>query len=427
VEKKIALDQIGKLRRYNLWVILIIGLSEGTWIWANQRTWFFGDDFAFLTYRYFSALNGDWSKALMYPHNEHWVAVPSLLFITIERVVGLKNHLVFMAPVLIAHFVIVLSVGQILRRRCKSELTALCGIATIGFISPGAENLLWAFQIGFVGAIALGFIQLKLLDRGGQISFRDYAASLIGVVAVATQGTGLTAIAFVTLFMLVRKQFLRALLVSGVPVIAFLLWYTSYGDLIQSKRATFELMLDIPIYVLNGLSTSLDALIHIPGSTTIILGFCIFGLEKLKRFSEEYYLPLSLAVGAVVFYVLNGLSRIQFGVEQATASRYTYVGVVLITPIVFMLIESATINFAIHRLIMSITLFWIVLSGITGILKASYTFPQADQTRIQTILEFRDAVESGVVLNGGVPSPIFDPDLTFESITKLIQTDKFDR
>ena len=416
-----------KRDRYFVFVFLIIICSQSVLIWINRRTWFFGDDFAFLTYRYFSAANGEWIKAFLNPHNEHFVLFPAILFSAMQKVFGLKNHLAFMFPVLFLHGLIQFLVAVVMKSRCKSNITAFCAIATIGFLSPGAENLLWAFQAGFIGSIAIGLLQLILLDNRESIGGKECLASFLGVVSIATQGTGITSTFIVFIFLLVQKQYIRSLVVTVPPALVFSIWFVMIGKSGQSDQLSYETSLDIPAYVLKGLTTSLDAILHVQGSTTFVLVLCIFGLSRVDSIGRKIVLPLCFSIGAVFFYTLNGISRIQFGVDQSTSSRYTYVGVVLLAPIVFILIENSLHSQVFYRSLMCVVFCWVVFSGIVGFFKAQYIYASADQTRIQAIFRVRDQIEAGLTPSENLPSPVFDPDLTNERIKLLIEKGLFNR
>ena len=416
-----------KRDRYFVITFLIIACSQGVLLWINRRTWFFGDDFAFLAYRYFQATDGEWIKAFFYPHNEHFVLFPAMLFSAMQYVFGLNNHLAFMLPVLFLHGLIQFLIALILKSRCKSSTTAFAAIAAVGFLSPGAENLFWAFQAGFIGSIAIGLLQLVLLDKRQSIGAREYLASFLGVVSIATQGTGLTSTFFVLLFLLSQKQYLRTLIVTAPPIGVFFTWFVMVGNRGQSDRPSMGTNLDIPVYVFKGLTTSIDAILHVQGSTTFVLVLCVLGLSRVETIESKLVLPLCLAVGTIFFYTLNGVSRIQFGVDQSTAGRYTYVGVVLLTPVVFILIENVLEIYICFQNLMRIVICWIIFSGTVGFFKAQYTLPQADQLRIQAIFSFRDQIEAGLVPSENLPSPVWDPNLTNESIKLLIERGLFNR
>ena len=179
-------------------------------LWINRTTWFLGDDFAILTNRYFAAADGNWSQALLPPHNDHLVALPVLVFIGLGNLVGLDNHLAYMFPAIFMHIAILFAVAIILKKRCTSTLTALSAVCCVAFMSAGYEVLMMATNMAHVAPIFLGLYQLILIDHDGDISKRDIVASALGVIAVLCAGTSIPLIAMIALFLVLQRQFKRA-------------------------------------------------------------------------------------------------------------------------------------------------------------------------------------------------------------------------
>ena len=44
-------------------------------VWLNRGIWFYGDDWAYFTIRYFQFTGGEKLEALFSPHNEHWATI----------------------------------------------------------------------------------------------------------------------------------------------------------------------------------------------------------------------------------------------------------------------------------------------------------------------------------------------------------------
>ena len=88
-------------RQFYLAVSGIVVVSFVLSLWINRHTWFLGDDFAILTDRYFAAVDENWSRALLLPHND---------------------HLVYMLPAIFMYVAILFAIAIILRfRTMRSE------------------------------------------------------------------------------------------------------------------------------------------------------------------------------------------------------------------------------------------------------------------------------------------------------------------
>ena len=395
-------------------------------LWINRNTWFLGDDFAMLTNRYFAAADGDWSLALLSPHNDHLLVLPVLVFIGLGKMFGLDNHLVYMLPAIFMHIAILFAVAIILKKRCASTLTALSAVCCVAFMSAGYEVLMMATNMAHVAPIFLGLYQLILVDHEGSISRRDIAATMLGVIAVLCAGTSIPLIVMIALYLTLQRQFKRAILIAAPPATLWLLWFAKYGSLNHGVKGdtqyeTFSKMGQIAQYVINGIHGSLEAITHISGSSTFIVILCFLGLYKKSIKSPPILMPFCMAVGAVLFYFITGFSRVTFG--EPTSSRYVYLGAIFIIPLVFIGVESLFEQVAARNIFTVVATIWISAMGVIGFLAATETSPYSNMGRINTILAARDLVASGSQEISGTPSPTFDPNLTVDWIKRLVDND----
>ena len=402
-------------------VVAIISFALSLWI--NRHTWFIGDDFAILTDRYFAASDGNWSQALLLPHNDHLVALPILVFIGLGNVFGLDNHLVYMLPAIFMHIAILLAVAIILKKRCASTLTALSAVCCVAFMSAGYEVLMMATNMAHVAPIFLGLYQLILVDHDGDISKRDIVATLLGVIAVICAGTSIPLIVMIALFLVLQRQYKRAVLIAVPPAALWLMWFVEYGTLNHGVKGdtqytTFNKTEQIAQYVIKGLQGSLEAISHIGGSSTFLIVLCFLGLYKKSIMSKAILMPFCMAVGSVLFYSITGFSRVTF--DEPTSGRYVYLGAIFIIPLVFIGIESLLEQVPSRHIFTIAATVWISAMGIIGFLAAIETSPYTYQGRREAIESVRDFVASGGTGFTGAPSPIFDPNFTVDWIKRLV-------
>ncbi|MCU1580896.1 MAG: hypothetical protein JWO01_284, partial [Microbacteriaceae bacterium] len=134
-----------------------LAVSFGLILWLGRDQWFFGDDWAILVPR----LDG----AVMLPHVGHWNLVPALLFQWMRDLVGLGSYLPFLALAVVAHLVLCHLLWRILRRVGVEPWIATMLSILMMLFGGGAENIFWAFQVGFMGAVAIGLAVVLLFDR----------------------------------------------------------------------------------------------------------------------------------------------------------------------------------------------------------------------------------------------------------------------
>ncbi|MGH6654940.1 MAG: hypothetical protein ACRDVE_07010, partial [Actinocrinis sp.] len=99
------------------------------------------------------------------PHNEHWSTVPMLIYKVLLEVGGTRSYLPYLAVLLLMHVCTAFVLFLIIRRRC-GDLLALSAAAILLFLGRGYEDLLWAFQIGFLGSVLFGLLAIWLLGGG---------------------------------------------------------------------------------------------------------------------------------------------------------------------------------------------------------------------------------------------------------------------
>ena len=92
----------------------------------------------------------------------------------------------------------------VMRRAGVASLTATIVAAAFVLFGPGEENIVWAFQFTFVGALMFGLVHLILSDHDGPIDRRDQLGLLAGVASLMCSGVSLVLVGVVGLAVVVR-------------------------------------------------------------------------------------------------------------------------------------------------------------------------------------------------------------------------------
>ena len=164
------------------------------------------------------------ASAYFRPFNGHLIAVPVLVYQIMLRVFGLGSYAPWLALAAVAHVTCVVLIFEFARRRA-GPLVALGAAAVLLFFSQGAEDLFWAFQIGFLGSLALGLLAILLAERRPWSRTRAIGISACLVVSIAMSGVGL--VMMVVVLALVRRP--RDVLVFVPPVAIWAIWWTSWS------------------------------------------------------------------------------------------------------------------------------------------------------------------------------------------------------
>lgn len=287
------------------------------------------------------------------PHNEHWSTIPILIWKLLFIIVGIRSHIPFEAALLFAHTAAVLLLFAFIRRH-SGDLPAFGGATTLLVLGGGGVNMVWAFQIGFVGAVAFGLLALLLIS-GAHLSWARMAlGSVFLLCSLMSSGVGLAFLAAAVVWFAFdsqRRPFWPVLL---LPVTAFGAWFLIYGaglagtpgapcstcaptgfraDIHKGGIGTAYLY-NLGLFVWTGLQASVGAIFAAPGAATLLLplvGFVIALHLFLQRRIKAW--QIAMLVGAVAWFTLVGLGRSQRGPSGATDSHYLYIGAAFLLPL----------------------------------------------------------------------------------------------
>lgn len=322
--------------------LVCIAVAGVLLVYVARSQWFFGDEWDFILHR--SA--GSFSD-LMRPHNEHWSAIPILAYRGVFSVFSLTSYVPYLVLLGALHVTIALLVYVLLvREGAPWPFAVVVGIGLVLFGS-GAENLVWAFQIGFVGSLAAFLGAVVLLQRGPD-RWRDIAAAALLVVSAMSSALGFAAVAAVLAALLARREWSRALRVTGVPILLCVTWAVAYRDSILGAHegSRVDAILLLPRYVVTGLTAALEGALggRSFGPLLLLTAAVCLVLWAIPRVSVASIAVLAPLAMAVFVFVLAGLGRAAvFGVEQATAPRYVHVvGVLLVVGLGSAFFSSAT-------------------------------------------------------------------------------------
>jgi hypothetical protein len=304
-------------------VVIAAVVASAAIFWLAHTFTFYFDEWTFIL----SA--PDWTAATyLQPHNEHPVMLTRAIYAALLATVGLRSYLPYMAVLLALHAASLVLLFEVVRRRA-GDLVALGAAALLMFLGAGWEDLLWAFQIQFIGSVACGLGMLLAL-QGHPTRRNVLIAAVLLTASLMFSGVGLF-FGVAAVVQLATNSDRRRDLVWFAPVaVALGVWFVTFG---RSVEASIPLNLadiaELPLYVIWGLGASAGGLIGV-GS---LVGLPLMALAGVaiafgwRRGGIDGF-GLGIAAGLVSFYAVTGLIRVHFGIEQSGASRYTYVAVV---------------------------------------------------------------------------------------------------
>jgi len=318
------------LARDRTWTILFLAaaaISLLGFLYATRYSTFWHDEWDFIAGR------RNWDlAAFMEPHNEHWAAGAVLVYKVLLTVFGLHSYTPYMAVLLLLHVAAAAAVYRLVAWRAGRPI-ALGASLMLLFFTSSAENLYWAFQIGFVGAAALGAWALVLtLESVTPSPGRLAATAALLTVAVATSGVGLffwAALAVVVLLNPARRRHVWTLL---VPLAAYAAWYLAFGTNAVNANAFQAPPSSIADYVVVGIGNATGWLLGIgqfAGSVLAVIAV-IWAVGRIIGPRPLDEAVVAGVTGLLAQFVVTGATRAQLGPEQAMATRYLSVAAIFL-------------------------------------------------------------------------------------------------
>jgi hypothetical protein len=303
-------------------VVAVAGLAGAVAILFLSRTYlFYFDEWTLIT------TAPDWTLATWFqPHNEHPSMLLRLVYWLLLNTFGLRSYLPYMAATEALHFANVLLVFELVRRRA-GDLIGIGAALLLLVLGAGWENLLWAFQVGFLGSVALGL--------GALLAAQDRRRIVLPVALLAASlsfsAVGLPfALALGVQLALTpdRRRQLWWLAGLGALLAAWYVGFGRFGVPPSPPPSAANLLID-PLYLLWGLGQSVAGLIGEGGWIGfVLLAAAALALALRWRRKGTDPFAVGVAAGLVAFYLITGGTRAQLGWEQSGASRYVYVGAV---------------------------------------------------------------------------------------------------
>lgn len=307
--------------------VLVLVLGFVTFALVASRSWFFYDDWYFLT------SNPDIVWA---PHVGHWSTVPALVFLAIRSLFGMDHYLPFAIPAILVHLGAVHLVWRIALRAKVRPWLATAFSVLLTFLGAGAEALAWAVQIGFVGALTGMLAVILLLDHPRLTVWRGVAAGALTLLSLASSGVAIPFILVAVTLAWIRFGVLRTAAIFVVPASAYAVWFVLQGRGAPSSGGARGLnqLLTVPQFAVSMLTDGLGRmfpLVMLGGLLFAALG--VWWVFSIGRVEKTALLPFLLFLAAPVFALLTGYARVGNGLGTATSSRYVYVVVIAITPL----------------------------------------------------------------------------------------------
>ena len=267
-------------------------------------------------------------EALLAAHNEHLSAVPVFVYKVLMAVVGIREHDPYLVVLLLLHGLCAVLVWMVVRRRVGDWL-AVCAAALVLFMGSAYFDIVWAFQIGFLGSIAAGLGAVLALERRDRTG--DVLACVLLLVSIGSSSLGVPILGGAILFLLLDRDRRARLWVWAIPLGLYLVWYVAYGRDATTPSTKRQNITDAPNYAVEMISAGAGGLFNMSqeiGRVLAVLGAYLL-ISRVARAGRARQALIAITAAGLAFWLLTGIARANLG--EPNASRYIYPsGVVLL-------------------------------------------------------------------------------------------------
>jgi hypothetical protein len=313
------------------WALAVLLLVDGVLLlYMGRGLTFFYDDWNFVTEDY-----GGGIHSLLRAHVGNISVFPIAIYKVLFHLVGLNHYAVFRCVAIVLHLICGGLVFVLASRRVP-RVPALLAAALILFLGAAWEDLLWAFQIGYLLSVAGGLAAWVLLERRSRPA--EIAAMLCLVVSVGSSSLGIAVIIGVAVELTWERRWQAGWIVV-VPALLYVLWYLGYGE----SQVTSESLMHAPGFAADLAAAAFGGLVGRGlewGRPLAVVGLLVL-LGRLARPLPVSARLAGLIATGVSLWIVTAAARSTISTPET--SRYIYLGAVVIVLIGVELLRGVAI------------------------------------------------------------------------------------
>lgn len=389
-----------------LLVLLAIGRDQ----------WFWWDEWAFLVPEH---------PGLLVPHVGHWSTSPLVLTLALKSVFGLNSYLPFLVVVLAVHLAVTHLLWRVMRRVGVHPALATAFAVLFALLGAAAENILWAFQVGYIGGMALGLASVLMVDRVGLTVCRSAVGMVMAVLSLTFAGTAIPLVVAGTIVVLVRRGRRAALLFAGIPGAVFTIWYLLVSRPADPSGIAVDNLTDalvgVPEFAALMYSDGYGVVLPVSAAgAAIVVLIVLWAVRNAALGTGRALAAYALVVASVVFAVMTAATRMDFGEGAPSLGRYVYAIVAMTMPLAALAVSAITQRRA-SRMAALVVICALTLYN-TGKLIDVATFEASREREVREIFSASVALaldEPGRFDLAALPAPVVAPDVTLGDLLEL--------
>jgi hypothetical protein len=397
-------------------------------LWVDREQWFSGDEWDLLVNR---GVIGHHGLDLWEPHNEHWSTLPILMYRALFSVFGVRTYLPYLLVLVGIQVVVAHLLWRLMLRVGVEPMVATVASATFAVLGAGWEILINAFNFTFMMPIAFGFLALLLMPERGPFQRRDAYGWLCNVIGLLCSGVAVTMVLVVGLTAFLRRGWRVAVLTISVPGLVYLTWFAVRGRHARSidQQPLTTALGRAPAFVWRGLADAVESGTGFPGMgplvlVVILVPLAIWIVRSARPSTPSWSIVLATALGAPMFLFLVDIRRSGLGVAAAGASRYSYVVLALLAPILALAVTALLARSQYRPYVLFAATLVLILVCISTLIEHADQNAIFKQENKHRIIAAAGLLRSGAPTLSDTPAPQFDPDLGSRQLIALARDGK---
>jgi hypothetical protein len=378
-------------------------------LYLGRGFWFYYDEWDIV---------GNHSLELFQPHNEHWSTLPYVVYGAFYPVFGLRQYLPYLAVVVVLHLGVAHLAWRVIRREGVGDWLATGVAGAFLVLGAGSENLVWAWQMGFVGSVCLGYLAVVLAAAGRASPRRDRLAAAAAVAAVMCSGIGIVMLVVAGTATGLRRGWRRAVVVVGPSLVLFVGWYLAFGRHAGARTYATPTAGGSLAFLWTGLTATAEMATGLRFvGPLLFLGTVGWAAWSLLRRPSGSELAVAGLFGAVALFLVISFGRLQYGAESARQGRYVYVAAAILLPLFALGLQRLAAAGRLGAGAAALLLLWAGVHGARVLVLAEQQHGAVTTHTRQLVLAAAARLDAGQGGDpGGVPDPVAAPTLTLGRI-----------
>ncbi|HUB35877.1 MAG TPA: hypothetical protein VL972_03570 [Solirubrobacteraceae bacterium] len=318
--------------RNAVWVLAgLMVLAGAMLLYMGRELTFYFDEWEWIAKDY-----GGGIHTLLVAHVGNISVFPVIVYKILFHLVGLDHYEVFRLAVIVLHLICGLLIYLLAVPRI-GRVPGLLAATLILFLGAAWEDLLWAFQVGYLLSVSGGLATWFLLERRRR--WTDVAAMLCLVVSAGSSSLGIAVMVGIGVELAWRRE-MRRMWIFLIPAALYALWYLAYGE----SQVTEASLVAAPGFAEDLAASAFGGLAGrgLDWGRPLALAGALILVWRLVRGERISARLASLVAAAIALWVVTAVARST--ISPPEASRYIYLGAVLIVLIGVELLRGVEIT-----------------------------------------------------------------------------------